>query len=191
MSYVTLEAARAVLLFADLQAGIVERTVTQDLARLRRAVFALAKLARLCALPAIVTTAPSTGEAVQVIPEIATALGALPHHLRTTTDAFTHAGTRDAIAGTQRTILLISGVATEIIVQHTALSAVASRLQVQVVVDACGGLSERTEEAAFRRLAMAGVETTCVASIAGQLARDITQEQGQKVLGVLYELLSS
>ena len=190
MSYLTLEAERAVLLFADLQAGIVERTVTQELDRLRRAVFALAKLARLCAMPAIVTAAPPASGAVQLIPEIATALGELPHYLRTTTDAFTHGATRDAIAGTRRPILLISGVATEIIVQHTALSAVASGLQAQVVVDACGGLSQRTENAAFQRLAMAGVEMTCVASIAGQLAGDVTQERGSKVLGVLYEMAS-
>lgn len=74
--------------------------------------------------------------------------------------------------------LLIAGVATEIIVQHSALSGAAHGYHVEVVVDACGGLSPRTEDAALRRLTQAGVVTTSVASIAGQLAGDFTQPKG-------------
>ena len=124
------------------------------------------------------------------MPEIAAALGVLPEHVRTTTDAFTHAPTRDAIAQTGRTTLLVAGVATEIIVQHSALSGTAHGFQVQVVVDACGGLSPRTEDAALRRLTQAGVVTTSIASIAGQLAGDFTQPKGGKAVGILYEMAS-
>ena len=190
MSYKPLDPSETVVLFADLQAGIVERATTNELARLRRAVSALAKLAHLYALPAIVTTAPSAGVA-QVVPEIAAALGDLTHHVRNTTDAFTHAGTREAIVQTGRKTLLIAGVATEIIVQHSALSGVTNGFDVQVVVDACGGLSSRSEDAAFRRLIQNGVALTSIASIAGQLAADFTQPLGGQALGVLYEMASS
>jgi nicotinamidase-related amidase len=153
MTYVPIDPTKAVVLFADLQAGIIERTATNELARLRRAVSALAKLARLFDIPAVVTTAPAEDGAARVTAEIAAALGELPPHTRTTTDAFLHAATRDAIVSTGRKTLLIAGVATEIIVQHSALSGAAQRFDVQVVIDACGGLSARTEDAALRRLA--------------------------------------
>jgi nicotinamidase-related amidase len=187
MTYVPLDPKNVVILFADLQDGIIERAATMDLGRLRRAVAALARLARLFEMPAIVTAAPADGGA-RITPEIAAALGDLPVLTRTTTDAFTHAATRDAIAGTGRKTLLLSGVATEIIVQHSALSAAARGYVVQVVIDACGGVSARTEEAALRRLTQAGVITTSIASIAGQLAADLSDPQGRQALGILYDM---
>ena len=189
MSYAPLDPADAVVLFADLQEGIIELSATNDLGRLRRAVSALAKLARLFEIPAVVTAAQSGGEA-RVTPEIAAALGALPTRARTTTDAFAHAATRDAIASAGRGTLLVAGVATEIIVQHSALSGAARGMKVQVVVDACGGVSPRTEEAAFHRLAQAGVVLSSVASIAGQLARDFSQPRGRDAIAILYEAVS-
>lgn len=190
MSYTPLDPTNAVVLFADLQAGIIELTATNELTRLRRAVSALAKLARLFEMPTIVTTAPTKEGVVRVTPEIAAALGELPRYMRTTTDAFLHAETRDAIAKTRRKTLLIAGVATEIIVQHSALSGAARGFDVQVVVDACGGLSPRTEEAALRRLAQAGVIMTSIPSIAGQLAGDFTLPKAGEAIGILYEMAS-
>lgn len=187
MSYAPLNPNDAIVLFADLQEGIIERAATVDLARLRRAVAAVAKLAALFDIPAIVTTAPAVG-GPRVTHEIAASLGELPRHVRTTTDAFTHAPTREAIENTGRKTLLVASVATEIVVQHSALSARARGFQVQVIVDACGGLSQRTEDAALRRLTQAGVVTTSVASLAGQLAGDFTQPKGSQALGVLYEM---
>ena len=64
MGYTPLDPKNAVVLFADPQAGIIERTATNDLPRLRRAVAALAKLAGLFDIPAIVTTAPTGGPRV-------------------------------------------------------------------------------------------------------------------------------
>jgi nicotinamidase-related amidase len=190
MNYGPVDPADIVVLFADLQAGIIERTATNDLARLRRAVSALAQLTRLFDMPAIVTTASTSAGAPRVTPEIAAALGELPQYTRTTTDAFLHAPTREAIRETARKTLLIAGVATEIIVQHSALSGAAQGFRVQVVVDACGGLSARTEDAALRRLVHAGVVTTSIPSLAGQLAGDFTQPKGARALGIFYEMAS-
>ena len=190
MSYLPLQPSSTMLLFADLQTGIVELQSTNDAKRLRGAVSALAKLAKLFQLPTIVTTAPGEGGKPIVIPEIGTALGELPQHTRTTTVSFTHPATRDAILALKRPTLLIAGVATEIIVQHSALSGLNHGLNVQVVVDACGGLSPRTEDAALRRLTQAGVVTTSVASVAGQFAGDFTQGLGSQALGILYDMVA-
>ena len=188
MSYATLDPSQTVVLFADLQAGIIELSATNEVTRLRRAVSALAKLARLFDIPAVVTTAPGREGAARVTPEIAAALGELPAHTRNTTDAFLHAPTRDAIVSTGRRTLLVCGVASEIIVEHSALSAAAQGFQVQIVVDACGGLSPRTEDAALRRMTQAGIVTTSIASISGQLAGDFTQPKGGQAVGILYEM---
>jgi nicotinamidase-related amidase len=188
MSYAPLDPSQTVVLFADLQAGIIELSATNEVTRLRRAVSALAKLARLFDIPAVVTTAPGRDGAARVTPEIAAALGELPAHTRNTTDAFLHAPTRDAIISTGRRTLLVCGVATEIIVEHSALSAAAQGFQVQIVVDACGGLSPRTEDAALRRMTQAGIVTTSIASISGQLAGDFTQPKGGQAVGILYEM---
>ena len=188
MSYAPLDPSQTVVLFSDLQAGIIELSATNEVTHLRRAVSALAKLARLFDIPAVVTTAPGRDGAARVTPEIAAALGELPAHTRNTTDAFLHAPTRDAIVSTGRRTLLVCGVASEIIVEHSALSAAAQGFQVQIVVDACGGLSPRTEDAALRRMTQAGIVTTSIASISGQLAGDFTQPKGGQAVGILYEM---
>ncbi len=45
MNYAPLDPSQTVVLFADLQAGIIELSATNEVTRLRRAVSALAKLA--------------------------------------------------------------------------------------------------------------------------------------------------
>src|SRR5215469_13468610 len=137
MSYTPLDPKNAVVLFADLQAGILELSTTSDPARVRRAVGALAKLSQIFQIPAVVTTAATESGEPRVTPEIAASLGVLDSHARTTTDAFRHPATYEAIAQTKRKTLLIAGVAVEIIVQHSALSAAALGYDVQIVVDAC------------------------------------------------------
>jgi len=60
----------------------------------------------------------------------------------------------------------LSGLLTEVAVQHSVLSAAENGYNAQLVVDACGGLSPRTEEAALRRLVQSGVAITSCASVA-------------------------
>ena len=90
-----------VILFADLQAGIVELTQTNPLPRLKTAVLALAKLAKLFSMPAIVSGIQGEdGSPAKVLPEIAQALGELPTHHRTTCDSFLNPDIVAAISGT-------------------------------------------------------------------------------------------
>jgi nicotinamidase-related amidase len=187
MTYAPLDPAAPVILFADLQNGIVERSTTLEEARLRRGVGMLARLAQLFSIPVVVTAAPSPG-GPEIVPEIGQALGEIRPLVRNTTDAFTHAPTREAIERAGRRTLLVSGVATEVIVQHSCLSAAARGYAVQLVVDACGGISARTEDAALRRLTSAGVIPTSLASLAGQLAGDFTQPKGGQALGIVFQM---
>ena len=78
-----------VILFADLQSGIVELTQTNPLPRVKIAVRSLARLAKLFNIPAVVSGIQGEdGSPAKVIPEIAEGLGSLSTHHRTTCDSF-------------------------------------------------------------------------------------------------------
>jgi nicotinamidase-related amidase len=182
----------AVVLFADLQSGIVELTQTNSLPRLKTAVLALAKLAKLFDIPVIVSGIRGEGGSdAHVVPEIAQALGDLPTHHRTTCDSLLNPDIATAIEATGRKTLLISGVATELAVQLPALTASDLGYKVYVVLDACGGMSERTEQAALLRISNAGATTVSVMTLAGEIAGDFRESKAQHAIAILYEMAKS
>lgn len=182
----------AIVLFADLQAGIVELTQTNPLPRLKAAVFALAQLAKLFEMPAIVSGIQGDdGSPAKVVGEIAMALGELPTHHRTTCDSMRNAEIVAAMEATGRRTLLISGVATELAVQLAALTGTDLGYKVFVVLDACGGMSERTEQAALLRMAHAGATTVSVMTLAGEIAGDFREPKAQQAIGILYGMAKS
>ena len=184
-----IDAQDALILFADLQAGIAELTQTNPLDRLKKAVRALARLAKLLDIPVMVTgVRGEDGNPAIVIPQIGEILGDLPTHHRTTCDSFLNQEIVSAIQATGRKTLLISGVATELAVQLPALTAADQGYRVYVVLDACGGMSERTEQAALLRLAKAGATTVSVMTLAGELAGDFREAKAQQAIGILYEM---
>jgi nicotinamidase-related amidase len=73
-------------------------------------------------------------------------------------------------------------------VQLPALSAPEMGYRAVVVVDACGGMSERTERAAITRITQAGSLTTCVMTLAGECAGDFRQPLAQQAIGVVFEM---
>jgi nicotinamidase-related amidase len=187
-----IDPADTVILFADLQAGIVELTQTNPLPRLKTAVLALAKLAKLFEMPVIVSgIMGEDGSPAKMIPEIAQALGELPTHHRTTCDSLLNPEILAALEKTGRKTLLISGVATELAVQLPALTAADTGYKVFAVPDACGGMSERTEQAALLRMAKAGATTVSVMTLAGEIAGDFREPKAQQAIGVLYEMARS
>lgn len=179
-------ATQAVVIFADLQDGIVDRARTVDRAALGRGVSGLAQLAKIFDLPVIVTAVPTPdGSPAKLMPEIEAALGPVTPMIRTTTDSFDNAAIREAVEATGRKLLLICGVATEVAVQRPSLSAVRNGYTVHVVLDACGGISERSESASLHRLVQAGVVLTSVPSLAGELAVDFADPKAQQAVAVL------
>jgi nicotinamidase-related amidase len=181
-----------VVLFADLQAGIAELSKTMPMDRLKKGVLALAKLARLFDIPPVVSgIAGIDGSPAEIMPEIGEGLGSLPTHHRTTCDSFLNGDIRSAIESTGRRTLLISGVATELAVQLPALTAADLGYKVHVVIDACGGMSERTEEAALLRMMHAGVTPASVITLAGELAGELTTPKAQEAVGILFSMAAS
>ncbi len=119
-------------------------------------------------------------------PSILEALGQKPRP-RTFTTAF---GDDELVADLKtsgRRTLILSGVVSEMVVQQTALDALGAGYEVLVAVDACGGISNRTEDAAWRRIAGAGGSFTSVATFGGELAGDLTSDIGTQTFGLVAE----
>jgi nicotinamidase-related amidase len=182
-------ASDAILLMADLQGGIADLPLTIPEAQLKTNVAALMKLAAIFEIPLIVTVVPGAdGAPSPLMAEVTAGMGEAKPYVRTTPNSMNDAEIRAALEGSGRKTLLVSGVATEVAVQLPSLTAAAEGYDVQVIVDACGGVSPRTEDAALRRLIQAGAKTTSLLALVGELAGDFTQPKGQQAIGVLFEL---
>jgi hypothetical protein len=176
----------AAVLFLDLQEEIVKNSRTLSIERLRRSAGALSRLAALHKLPTFLSAVPPGGAFIDVV---LTPLGDPAPSMRTQTTAFADTGLVDALRATGRRVLVLAGVASEIVVQRTALDALLAGYEVQVAVDACGGVDVRTEDAAWRRIGAAGGVTTSVTTFAAELTGDFTTELGGATLGIVYEML--
>jgi nicotinamidase-related amidase len=182
-------AGDAILLLADLQAGIADLPLTVPEASLKRGVAALIKLARIFEIPTLITIVPGAdGAPSPLISEVEAVRDGCPYFVRTTPNSFNDAELRAAIESSGRRILLVSGVATEVAVELPCLTAAAEGFEVQVVLDACGGISPRTEDASLRRMTQAGVLTTSIPTLIGELAGDFTEPKGGQAIGVLFEM---
>ncbi len=176
-----LRADDTLVLFGDLQPKTIARETTVDQARLTKFAGALAQLAKIYGLPAIITTTNPD----PTIPEITSVFPNVQPIQRTIPAAFRNAPLVDAIRDTHRKTILICGVATEVVVQLAALGAIQAGYRAEVVTDVCGGLSVRSEEAAFRRLNEAGVVLTSLVAAFGELAGALTDPQTQQAAGVV------
>ena len=177
----------AIVIFADLQHGIADLPLTVSTAELLKSVHGLARLAEIWDIPTIALTIPKrAGGPSIVVPQITETRSRVTHIQRTTPDSFENAEIRQALEATGRKTLVVCGVATEIVVQWLVLSGLANGYKVHVIVDACGGLGQRSEQAAFRRFEAAGAVMTSVVSLSGELAGDMSQPIGRETIEVVY-----
>ena len=176
------------ILLCDLQKQIVARSKTMQPAGLSKSAGVLLQLAKLFSLPAILSVVPEDGKAPELIPELEVGYGTVPHFLRSSANPFLDQNTRNALAKNDRKTMIIAGFATEAVVLYAVLDAVKAGYKVIVPVDACGGLSERTEQAAFRQIEAAGAVTTSVVSIAIALAPDFTTDLGKQMFALIQQI---
>jgi nicotinamidase-related amidase len=178
------------VLFVDLQEGLVEAARTQTAAGVRRGALALTKVAKALSLRCYASGIPLGPQgAPPLLAEIAAEIPGLNMTIRRSFGVETSEANDGAPLLTHRTVLL-AGVLTEAAVLRTALNLRRSGLNVRVILDACAGLSDRTESAALRQIEAAGASATSVASVAAELIDDLTSPSGNAVLGALRGLLS-
>lgn len=183
-----LDAEAVQVLFADLQPTIVARSKTNPPASLAAAAGVLAEVAVLLGLPVHFSVVPDEGEPPVLIPELARHAGGAALLPRMSASPFMDEATRAALAATGRKTLVAAGFATEVVVLHAVRAAVAVGYHVLVPVDTCGGMSARTEDAAFRQIEAAGGITTAVVSLVTALAPEFSTPPGQQAFAALQSL---
>jgi len=183
-----IEPSDCILLFADLQQGIADLPLTLSAKRLAKGVVHLARLAKLFDIPILVTAIPGPDGKATLLPELAAELGPVPIHYRSTADSLLNDDIASTIASSGRRTLLLSGVATELAVQLPALTGIDLGYRTFVVIDACAGTSERTENAALQRITQHGGATVSVLTLAGELAGDLRQPRAQQAVGILFAM---
>ena len=177
----------AIVIFADIQHGIANLPLTVPTEDILRSAEGLARIAEIFDIPTLALTIPKRGGGPSiVVPQITQTRTKIKHIQRTTPDSFENLEIRNALKATGRNTLVVCGIATEIVVQWLVLSGIANGYKVHVVVDACGGLGQRSEEAALRRFEAAGATLTSVVSLSGELAGDMSKPIGRDTIEVVY-----
>jgi nicotinamidase-related amidase len=180
------------LLLIDLQVGIVELSKTISVERLKKGVFGLSRLAKIFGMPTIVSgVAGQDGTAPRMLPQIGDGVGEFTVCQRTMADSLRNEAIVSILQASNRRTLLISGVSTEVAVQLPALTAADLGFRVLVVIDACGGMSERTEQAALQRISKSGGAMVSVMTLAGELCGDFRAPEAQPAIDILYEMATA
>lgn len=172
------------VLLLEMQPAVVAavRTIPQEM--LRKAVAAVRRISSEFEVPTLASVVP-LGSAP---PELILELAALRAVMRTTITPFRDSALRAQLAEADRKVLAVCGVSSEIAVLNTVLDARRDGYEVHVLLDCCGGLSERTEAAALRRMERAGAVPSNVSSFFTGMIDDMATPQGGAVMGALAEM---
>ena len=170
------------LLFVDLQAFLPAYSATEKAAMIGTAAGALARTATALAMPITFSLVPGADTSPQPVPELQGFATAENVFVRQSADAFVDLALRGALSGHGRKTLVIAGFSAEVAVLHASLDAIEAGYQVYVVVDAIGGHSHRTEQAALKQLERAGVNFLSATSLLSCFAPDFSKSPGSDVL---------
>ena len=179
------------MLFIDHQPEIVGSCKTNSIEKLTAATVGLAKLAKMFQIPVTVSCVPMGAGQPKLIPELEAALSDAPRFPRTMASVFDDKATAAHIAGLGRHDLVVCGVVSEVAVLLAAFMGVSLGHEVHVPVDACGGYSQRTEDAAFRRIESFGAATAATATLGAVLQPDLGSAQGQEMMKILQSVMGA
>jgi len=161
----------------DQQAGLAFGVGSDDRQTLLNNAVALAKTARVFKLPVVASTSATKVYSGPMMPVVQRAIPDVVPIDRRNMNAWEDDNARNAIIGTGRKRLLISGMLTEACVSFLALSAKSDGYEVFVVADACGGLTAQSHELALRRMQAAGIQMTSWLQVLLELQRDWTRHE--------------
>ena len=173
------------ILFVDLQPEIIGGSKTNPPEALVRSAVALARIGRLFGVPMCASVVPVGREPPRLVPELAAELAGSPLTVRTAAAAFDDVATASAIEAAGRHDLVVCGVVTEVAVLLACFGAAARGYEVHVPVDACGGTTRRTEEAALRRIESFDANTAAVTTLGAVLAGDLAGPEGVELMKIL------
>jgi nicotinamidase-related amidase len=170
-----LKPADAALLLIDHQAGLAFGVGSIDRQVLLGNTIALARTAKVFALPVIVSTSATKVYSGPLMPAVHAALPDVAIIERRSMNVWEDDAARAAIKQSERRTLLVSGLLTEACVTFAVLSVIADGYTVYVVADACGGLTSASHDLALRRMEKSGAHMTSWIQVLLELQRDWTR----------------
>ncbi|RDI96831.1 hydrolase [Dyella solisilvae] len=177
MNLPLLDPTSCTLVFVDQQAGLAFGVGSEDRQVLLNNSIALAKAAKVFALPIVASTSATKVYSGPMMPALQRAIPEVASIDRRNMNAWEDDTVREAIVRTGRRKLLVSGMLTEACVSFLALSAANDGYEIFVVGDACGGLTPRSHELALLRMQSAGIRMTSWIQVLLELQRDWTRRE--------------
>lgn len=171
--YVRLDKDNAAMLLIDHQTGLLSLVRDIDPDKFKNNVLATADLAKYFNLPTILTTSFENGPNGPLVPELKEMFPDAPYIARPgQINAWDNEDFLNAVKATGKKQLIIAGVVTEVCVAFPALSAIEAGFDVFVITDASGTFNQMTRDAAWERMAAAGVQLMTWFGAAAELHRD-------------------
>ena len=166
------------LLIIDYQPLQVSSIASMDRRTLVTNIVAVAKAAKLFALPIVLSTVNvKTGVNEPTIHQLAEVLAGIEAFDRTTINAWEDEEFVTAVKATGRKKLIMTALWTEVCLSFTALDALREGYEVYPVVDAVGGTSVEAHRAALERLVQAGAQPTSWVQLLCELQRDWSRKE--------------
>jgi nicotinamidase-related amidase len=163
----------AAVLFVDHQCGLISLVTDFSPSEFKNSVMALAEMAKFFNLPTILTTSFETGPNGPIMPELKELFPHVPFIARPgQINAWDNEDFVKAIKENGRKQLIIAGVVTEVCVTFPALSALEAGYEIFVVTDASGTFNLASRDAAWLRMATAGVQLLNWLAVSSELQRD-------------------
>jgi nicotinamidase-related amidase len=175
-AYEPLTPDNSAFLLIDYQMGLMLATGSMPLEQLKTNTVGLAKMLALFQVPGVITTggvqSPEGGSLDPLIAplrEVFPTTSVLP---RSSLDAWRDRRVVEALEKLGRRKIIMAGISTDICLTFTSIAARDAGYEPYVVVDACATWDERSERAAWTRMAQHGVILTNWIAIAAELQAD-------------------
>ena len=180
----------AALIIIDYQPPQVSSIASMDHRTLVANIVALARVAKLYALPIVLSTVNvKTRGNPPTIHQLAEVLAGIEAFDRTTINAWEDEEFVTAVKATGRKKLIMTALWTEACLSFPALDALREGYEVYPVVDAVGGTSVEAHRAALERIVQAGAQSTSVVQLMCELQRDWARtETAQPVAEILFAI---
>lgn len=154
--------------------------------RLNLNVIAVCKLAQAYGVPVVLSTVGvDLGKNEGTAQEIKDALPGVEEIDRSGVNAWEDADFRAAIEGSGRKKVVIAGLWTEVCLTYPSLDMLAEGFEVYPVVDAVGGISKTSHDAALRRIEAAGGQPVTAISFGAELMRNWARDDADNLREVM------
>jgi nicotinamidase-related amidase len=176
----------AVFAFIDYQPEQFYGVHSKDRDDLMMNVVTLANIAHDYSVPTVLSTVGvRAGVNQATVPELREALSGVEEIDRSTLNAWEDEDFVAAVKKTGRKKIIMAGLWTEVCVAFPTLDALDNGYDVYPVVDAIGGVTKETHEAAIQRMVQSGAQPITTLALACELQRDWARNEGKVLRHIL------